>query len=988
MSGNVQENCPPDKDRPRNDRDVETSRLDLAHLRSLFEAAPDAMVVLDDQGCYIEANAAACELFGLPRSQLLQTCIADFAEPGFNFQQAWDYLLSQGTARGEFRLVRPDGEIRPVDYAATAHVTPHHHLSVLRPILAHRPQKRSSPARQKHLVDIIERTSDLIGTADADGNIFYVNQSWQRYFNDETLNSDHISNFHPPWALERVLNQGIPEAKRSGIWRGETAILSNGQEIPVEQLVIYHPGDPGEQPFFSTILRDIRDRKADEQERRQLTQELQKAQAIGHIGSWSLDIATDTVIWSDEMFHIFGLHPEQGEPSFTELTRIIHPQDRAQFCAKIALARNQGKAQHFDHRLLQANGEIGYVSSRVEVEISQGRIVRLFGTVLDISDRKAAEVELERFFNISLDLLCIADFTGKFRRVNPSWQRVLGYDLEELERLNILDLVHPDDIRITIETMARLAAHEPISKFVNRYRTRAGDYRYIEWLAAPEEDLIYAAARDITERQAAATEVQELLRRTQILSSITQSIRNSLDLEVIVQNAVTAIFTDVDVDICTFGWCYQASHPETSEPVIEQQILVQEKVPEVKDWLGTHFLPGFNSVYQHIIANEPYYLTSVEECQDEGLKAICRESGINSYCCLPICSINGYWGIFELARISHEAQWDEDEMELLNEISDQIAIAIQQAELYQEAKAKREALSHAYRQLQETQVQLVQAEKMSSLGQLVAGIAHEINNPVNFIYGNLQYTAEYADSLLKLVQAYQQEYPTPSEAIAKLIEDIELDFVKDDFNQLITSMRNGATRIRDIVKSLRTFSRLDEAELKAVDLHENIDSTLVILQNRLKGRRDEPDIEIIKHYAALPPIECYSGLLNQVFMNLLVNAIDAIQQRRERLPWEQQSDYVGCITITTAPITSTQVRISIHDNGIGMTRQIQDQIFNPFFTTKPVGTGTGMGLPTSYQIIRKYHDGELTCSSVPDQGTEFTIQLRFNPQSSREKHRP
>ncbi|WP_159790846.1 PAS domain S-box protein [Sodalinema gerasimenkoae] len=972
MSGNVQETPPSHEDTSN------PKSLDSAQLTSLFEAAPDAMVVLDDEGTYVEANAAACELFGLPREQLLQTSIADFAEPGFDFQQAWDYLLSHGQARGEFRLLRPDGELRAVDYAATANFSPHRHLSVLRPIIRHHSRSHHAPARQRHLVEIVERTSDLIGTADAQGNIFFVNEAWQTYFDQGTLESSHISSFHPSWALEIILKQGLPEAQTSGIWRGETAILARGEEVPVEQLIMYHPGDLGEPPFFSTIMRDIRDRKADEQARQQLTEELQKAQAIAHIGSWSFDMRTDIITWSEETFRIFGLDPHQEEPSFPELVNQIHPSDRPLFLSRVNAARDQGQPQAFDYRILRSKGDIAYISNRTEVEMKEGEVVRLFGTVWDISDRKSAELELERFFNISLDLLCIADFSGRFRRVNPSWQRVLGYDISELEQFNLLDLVHPDDITITVETLGGLAENQPISEFVNRYRTKSGDYRYIEWLAAPEGDLIYAAARDITERKTTEAEVQELLSRTQILSDITQAIRNSLDLKVIVQNAVTAIFDEIEVDICTFGWCRQTDSSDESSPRVEIQVLVQKKHPKIKDWLGTHILEGFVTVYDSILRNTPYYLNSVDDCTDEDFKRICRETGINSYCCLPICSINGYWGIFELSRISNDSHWDEDEMELLSEISNQIAIAIQQAELYQEAQSKSEELSRAYRELQDTQVQLVQAEKMSSLGQLVAGIAHEINNPVNFIYGNLQYTHEYASSLLELVEAYQQHYPNPPGAIAQFIDEIELDFLKDDFHQLITSMRNGATRIRDIVKSLRTFSRLDEAELKAVDLHENLDSTLVILQNRLKGHGDHPGIKIIKNYGQLPNVECYSGLLNQVFMNLLVNAIDAIDQRKESLTLEQQVVYQGCITITTR-IDNHQVYLSIRDNGVGMSRQVREQIFNPFFTTKPVGTGTGMGLPTSYQIISKYHNGELICNSTLGAGTELIIQLPAMP---------
>ena len=346
---------------------------------------------------------------------------------------------------------------------------------------------------------------------------------------------------------------------------------------------MYHPGEPGELPFWSTIMRDIRDRKAEEQARQKLTEELQNAQAIAHIGSWSFDVRTQALTWSPETFRILGLDPKKGEPTFPELVNLIHPSDKTLFVTRVNAACDQGQPQTFDYRIVRSQGEIGYMSNRIEVERQDGEVIRLFGTILDISDRKSAELELERFFNISLDLFCISEFSGKFRKVNPSWERILGYEISELESLNFLDLIHPEDVSKTVNTMACLAKNQPVSEFVNRYRTKAGDYRYIEWLAAPEGNLIYSAARDITERRVTEAEVQELLRRTQISSNITRAIRNSLDLEVIVQNAVSAIFREVEVDICTFGWCRQLESSNGTSPQIELTVLVQKKnIPRLK----------------------------------------------------------------------------------------------------------------------------------------------------------------------------------------------------------------------------------------------------------------------------------------------------------------------------------------------------------------------------------------------------------------------
>ena len=286
----------------------------------------------------------------------------------------------------------------------------------------------------------------------------------------------------------------------------------------------------------------------------------------------------------------------------------------------------------------------------------------------------------------------------------------------------------------------------------------------------------------------------------------------------------------------------------------------------------------------------------------------------------------------------------------------------------QELHDKNEFLQDTLRKLQRTQAQLIQAEKMSSLGQMVAGVAHEINNPVNFIFGNLTHAKEYLEDILNLLHLYEQEYPTPTPAIQTEIEAIELDFLEEDLLKLFGSMRVGADRIQEIVKSLRNFSRLDEAEIKTVDIHEGIDGTLMILQNRLKAKPEYPAIEIVKKYGTLPQIDCYPGPLNQVFMNLLANAIDALEHkrldRRETARIEIHTEAIG-----------DRISIRIRDNGTGIPNSIRSKLFDPFFTTKPVGKGTGLGLSISYQIVVDKHDGSLQCRSNPSEGTEFAIEL-------------
>ena len=283
-------------------------------------------------------------------------------------------------------------------------------------------------------------------------------------------------------------------------------------------------------------------------------------------------------------------------------------------------------------------------------------------------------------------------------------------------------------------------------------------------------------------------------------------------------------------------------------------------------------------------------------------------------------------------------------------------------------------LDRVVKNLKDAQLQLVQGEKMSLLGQLVAGIAHEINNPINFVHGNLHHATEYVQELLALVELYQQQPPAPIVEIQQRAQDIDLEFLRTDLVKLLDSMKIGTDRIRELVISLRNFARLDEADCKSVNLHDGIDSTIVILQHRLKAQPNSSGIQIIRDYGELPDVECYPSQLNQVFMNLLSNAIDALESSTTHNP---------TITIRTSAIAKSLperttlggVTISIADNADGIPESIQTKLFDPFFTTKPIGKGTGLGLSISHQIITEKHQGKIEFYSTVGQGTEFAVQI-------------
>jgi predicted ATPase/signal transduction histidine kinase len=363
----------------------------------------------------------------------------------------------------------------------------------------------------------------------------------------------------------------------------------------------------------------------------------------------------------------------------------------------------------------------------------------------------------------------------------------------------------------------------------------------------------------------------------------------------------------------------------------------------------------------------------------------------------PIINRNQLIGILYLENNLTLGAFTQDRVKVIKILTTQAAISLENARLYdnltsanqqleeynstlenkvaertEELHQKNQDLSHALKQLQQTQAQLIQTEKLSSLGQMVAGIAHEINNPVGFISGNVQYAQDYINDLLEVISVYQKEYPNPTPKIEEVLIDVEVDFLVDDLQKLLGSMKEGADRIKKIVQALRTFSRLDESEFKQVDLHEGLESTLVILQNRLKPTSKHPEIQITRHYSNIPKINCYASQLNQVFFNLLSNAIDALEDACKNSLGE---DFKPEITIDTEYTSDHTIKVRILDNGCGMDTHLQQKIFDPFFTTKSVGSGTGLGLSVAYSIVVEKHGGELSCRSIPNNMTEFVIEI-------------
>ncbi|WP_432808470.1 sensor histidine kinase [Pantanalinema sp. GBBB05] len=507
-----------------------------------------------------------------------------------------------------------------------------------------------------------------------------------------------------------------------------------------------------------------------------------------------------------------------------------------------------------------------------------------------------------------------------------------------------------------------------------------------------EQHLFYQKVQELNasleqQVQERTAELERSLELAKVLKQVTDEIRSTLNSQTVLQTIVREVRKLLNTDrvvIYRFG-------PDWIGEVVVEEVLTPWDSILGKTYHDTCFPEEHAQQYLQgrIRAIDHVALSELAPCH----KTLLHTMQVQANLVVPIRMHDTLWGLLIAHECRAPRRWQTFETDLLQQLADQAAIAIQQAELYEQscvaaATAKAHAqqleqtaqeLAQTLQDLQQAQSQLVQTEKMSSLGQLVAGVAHEINNPVNFIYGNLTYAASYAKDLLEVVAAYQAQCPEPNAQTQAILETVDLEFVAADFPKILASMKVGADRIRQIVRSLQSFSRYDQLEKRSIDIHEGIDHTLLILQHRLKEQSDRPAIQVVKDYGDLPAIECYGGQLNQVFMNLISNAIDALEERDSQRTLAEMKLKPSQITIQThwqpSETDTPYAVIRIEDNGTGMTDEVKTRLFDPFFTTKPVGKGTGLGLSISYQIVVEKHQGRLKCYSQLGYGTVFEIEI-------------
>ncbi|MGB3536151.1 MAG: PAS domain S-box protein [Microcoleaceae cyanobacterium] len=766
--------------------------------------------------------------------------------------------------------------------------------------------------------------SASVSITDLEGNMIYINNKFCQlcgYNYQELLGKNHSiisSGYHSPQFFQEMW-QTISQGE---VWQGEIKNKAKDGSYYWLDTTIVPLLDAKYQPYqYISIRHDISERKIAEITLKESQNKLQAV--LDHVPAaiYLQNPESQYILTNREFERILQLSP--GEAIGKTDDEIFREEIAARLKYNYQQVRETGQDLSLETTISLPDGEHTYQTIKFPMRDTDGKIYAIGDVCVDITSRKTAENALKqseaRFQRLAANIPGMLyqfrlDGAGNisFPYISSGCRHILGVEPELLQQdANILK-IHPEDEAEVMGSI--LLSAETLQLWEHEWRIvlPSGEVKWVQGLSRPEKQadgsiLWDGCVIDISDRVAAEAQLQQFQQRLSLM---------------VEQTPLAVIEWNTQMEVTAWNPAAESIFGYTCDEALGQYIdfILPESTRE-----------QVQKVIDDLLMQQGGYCNINDNLRKDGTTIICEWYNT------PLVTDQG-----EVIGIaSHVLDITERKT---------AEIKLQQ---------QTETLQKTLQELRCTQAQMIQSEKMSSLGRMVGGVAHEINNPISFIHGNLTHADNYIQDLFELLNLYKTHYPEPVAEIQEYLEEIDIEFVKEDFSKLLNSMKTGTERIREIVLSLRNFSRLDESEFKLADIHQGINSTLMILQNRLLG------IEVITEYGDLPPVECYPGQLNQVFMNILENAIYIL----ENIPGDK------IIIIQTETIDANWIRIKFANSGPEISSSICDKVFDPFFTTKPIGEGTGIGLSISYQIITDKHHGKIDCYPVPNVGTEFIIEI-------------
>ncbi len=676
---------------------------------------------------------------------------------------------------------------------------------------------------------------------------------------------------------------------------------------------------------------------------------------------------------------------ELMEMTVAELT---HPEDLpASFQAIQQLYDRQIESFTVEKRYIRKNGSCFWAETTVYlVELREEQSTNCLAIIQDISEKKQLEAERQRAMismahlnqgleikveertkslaitqaavDWAADCVFLVRPDSSFYYANNTACAKLGYSREELETLSVIDIDPISSPERWIQYWQKIQQHSTWT-LESLHQSKDGSIYPVEinarYLEFDGEGYSFAFVRDITERKQTEQIIRQQAEREKLLREIVQKISQSLELQKIFDVACVGMREFIEADrVAIFKFDPDSGY--NNGMFVAESVRVEFDSILTKRVHDHSFDESYAKLYFQgkYLAIDDIYAPELSRCYID----ILEQFQIRANLVIPVSLPERLWGLLCIHQCTEARHWQEDQINLSQQLANQLAIAIHQA--------------HLFEQLQQ---QLIQAAKMSDIGQMLTGIAHEINNPTVFLQGNIQPAQNYVQDLLGLIELYQKKMPSPAQEIAAKIEAIDFEFIREDLPKLLGSMNLGIERIRNISQSLRSLSRKDQDKKMSFQIHEGIDSNLFILKHRLKANNQRPKIQVVKNYSKIPELQCFPSQLNQVFMNILANTIDAFDKTNQGKTYGEIEVNPNIITIHTSVVAQNQIQIQIQDNGCGMSLETQQRIFEQGFTTKEVGKGTGLGMAIAHQIITEKHGGTITCDSTIGRGTTFTIAL-------------